>query len=76
MSVTCPDCGAVAGYGQEIGHKSDCPSLRTRALRDYSDGEIAGEFHYRASLAKGEALAAELKRAFDEYAESGKFPTE
>jgi hypothetical protein len=27
MSVRCQHCGAVAGYGQEIGHKSDCPSL-------------------------------------------------
>lgn len=25
MSVTCPDCGAVASYGQEIGHKTNCP---------------------------------------------------
>ncbi len=37
MSVTCPDCGAVAGYGQEIGHKIGCPSAgdpwrRTRDL--------------------------------------------
>lgn len=28
MSVRCPDCGEGAGYGREIGHKSDCPSLR------------------------------------------------
>lgn len=27
MSVRCKDCGAMAGYGHEIGHKSDCPSL-------------------------------------------------
>jgi hypothetical protein len=27
MSVTCPDCGAVAGYGHEIPHRSSCPSL-------------------------------------------------
>jgi hypothetical protein len=26
MSVRCEDCGAVASYGQELGHKSDCPS--------------------------------------------------
>ncbi|HEX7881675.1 MAG TPA: hypothetical protein VF499_02935 [Afipia sp.] len=31
MSVRCPDCGAIAGYGQEIGHRSDCPSLRRAA---------------------------------------------
>lgn len=28
MSITCPQCGAVASYGNELGHKSDCPSLR------------------------------------------------
>ena len=27
MSVRCPDCGAVAGYGGEIGHASDCPMV-------------------------------------------------
>src|SRR5574340_38232 len=28
MSIHCPQCGAVASYGHELGHKSDCPSLR------------------------------------------------
>lgn len=28
MSIHCPHCGAVASYGHELGHKSDCPSLR------------------------------------------------
>lgn len=28
MSVNCPDCGVVASYGHEIGHKADCPSLK------------------------------------------------
>lgn len=27
MSTSCRHCGAVAPYGQEIGHRSDCPSL-------------------------------------------------
>lgn len=27
MSVHCAQCGAIAGYGQELGHRSDCPSL-------------------------------------------------
>lgn len=27
MSITCPDCGAVAGYGRELPHKSDCPVI-------------------------------------------------
>lgn len=32
MSVRCNDCGAIASYGNEIGHKSDCPAL-VRAAR-------------------------------------------
>ena len=27
MSVSCEHCGAVAGYGRELGHRSDCPTL-------------------------------------------------
>lgn len=27
MSIQCRDCGAVAGYGNELGHKLDCPSF-------------------------------------------------
>jgi hypothetical protein len=38
MSVRCPDCGAVASYGHELGHRSDCPSLRKRAEVDIWDG--------------------------------------
>lgn len=38
MSVRCPDCGAVAGYGYEVGHKSDCPALRRRPRTTLTDG--------------------------------------
>ena len=38
MSVSCPDCGAVASYGQEIGHRSDCPSLSREPRRTLTDG--------------------------------------
>ena len=38
MSVSCPDCGAVASYGQELGHKSDCPSLNREPRRTLTDG--------------------------------------
>jgi hypothetical protein len=31
-SVTCPDCGAVAGYGRELAHLSDCPSLKLQPI--------------------------------------------
>lgn len=31
MSVHCPQCGAVAGYGHELGHRSDCPSLNPKS---------------------------------------------
>lgn len=27
MSVSCKYCGAVAGHGHELGHKSDCPVI-------------------------------------------------
>lgn len=27
MSIICPDCGAVAGRGFELGHRSGCPQL-------------------------------------------------
>ena len=38
MSVTCPDCGAVASYGREIAHKSDCPSLNREPRMTLTDG--------------------------------------
>ena len=28
MSIHCKDCGAVAGRGQELGHKTGCPAMR------------------------------------------------
>lgn len=36
MSARCLHCGAVAGYGSEVGHKSNCPALPNirRILRD------------------------------------------
>lgn len=41
MSISCPHCGAVAGYGHELGHKSDCPALsgplRIKTLRFSND---------------------------------------
>jgi hypothetical protein len=27
MSAQCHKCGAVAGYGNELGHKSNCPTV-------------------------------------------------
>jgi hypothetical protein len=33
MSVRCNDCGAVASYGHEVGHKSGCPSLKGERIR-------------------------------------------
>ena len=42
MSIQCPDCGAIAGYGHELGHRSDCPSLAPKPqLKLVSDaGEL------------------------------------
>lgn len=57
MSVSCPHCGAVASYGREIGHRSDCPGTTPRerqkvlsVVRDgvggmYPAGPV---FHWRA----------------------------
>lgn len=33
MSIRCPDCGAVAGYGSELAHKSNCASLDRGAAK-------------------------------------------
>lgn len=38
MSAHCRHCGAVAGYGHEIGHKSDCPTLTREPRRTLTDG--------------------------------------
>lgn len=32
MSVQCPDCGAIASYGYELGHRTGCPQLETAIL--------------------------------------------
>ncbi len=44
MSVHCSQCGAVAGYGQELGHRSDCPSLipKLRVVSAASDLKCPG----------------------------------
>jgi hypothetical protein len=55
MSVFCQECGAVASYGNELGHKSNCPTLkrvhpktgpeisadieRTKILRTIAEGD-------------------------------------
>lgn len=28
MSVSCSQCGAVAGYGHELGHRTGCPAIQ------------------------------------------------
>ncbi|MBX3579943.1 MAG: hypothetical protein KF723_22295 [Rhizobiaceae bacterium] len=45
MSVRCPDCHAVAGYGREISHKSDCPSLRRP-----DDDKVTLEIRHRIGM--------------------------
>lgn len=42
MSVCCPDCGAVASYGHEIGHRTWCPSLSRERQPSPSASETAG----------------------------------
>lgn len=46
MSISCPDCGAVASYGNELGHKSDCPSIKKpfdfKTLRPMTPEQLEG----------------------------------
>jgi hypothetical protein len=44
--------------------------LREKTLRNYSDGDIAGEFHYRASLAKADEDGKRLAKEIDDYVDS------
>lgn len=41
MSVHCHNCGAVASYGHELAHKSDCPALRQKPPRKRTPEEEA-----------------------------------
>lgn len=44
VSVRCEHCGAVASYGHELGHKSNCPSLRQISkLQKMTPEELAKE---------------------------------
>lgn len=43
MSIHCPDCGAVAGYGHELAHRSNCPSLTRK--RGYHLHQPSSEHH-------------------------------
>ena len=76
MSAQCPNCGAVAGYGREPPHKSDCPILwAEHAVRlserggnpivghkTFDDG--AGGFrHEPIRKNEADAIFAEIERA-------------
>jgi len=54
MSVRCPDCGAVAAYGYEIGHKSDCEHGRSllpkRATMPEWAAKAVSSFVWRGDL--------------------------
>lgn len=58
MSVHCPDCGAVAGYGQELGHKSDCASRSSKMGRG---AEFRRSAASEAEVATLRARVAELE---------------
>jgi hypothetical protein len=74
MSVRCEDCGAVASYGQELGHKSDCPR-RIVDHKTFSTGEICHETgfpvlrHEPLTAAEGDAMWAHAKQIEAERAE-------
>lgn len=69
MSVRCPDCGVVASYGHELGHKSDCPrSIVGHKTFDTGKRDAHGMpimRHEPLTRAEGDALweAAEKARA-------------
>lgn len=65
MSVHCQYCGAVASYGRELGHKSDCPSLQP-ARTTLSDGTQVYPEHRRLKpngQQEGYVVLAEEERA-------------
>lgn len=53
MSAHCPDCGAVASYGREISHKSDCGN---RHVLEQLAAECAGAGMIDAALHKAEVV--------------------
>lgn len=66
MSIQCPDCGAIASYGHEIGHKSDCLSLSREPRRTLSDGTQIYPEHRRLrpdGQQEGYVVLAEEERA-------------
>lgn len=64
MSVTCPDCGEGAGYGREIGHKSDCPSLQPSRGGRFQPGATSDSEKARAMM-QARWLVEKHMRDFD-----------
>lgn len=76
MSVSCEHCGAVAGYGREIGHRSDCPSLReepakAREIRRVpypgTEGAPTDAPHDMSHMVQIETLIADLQSIRDRF---------
>lgn len=79
MSVRCNHCGAVAGYGQEIGHKSDCPSLIV-GHKTFSTGKICRTTGFPETrhepLTKGEADALWARAEAEKRERTERMPDE
>ena len=64
MSVRCPDCGAVAGYGGEIGHASDCPMVvGVSAATQMQIARLSG------TLARRNVEITQLRKALEQFAD-------
>jgi len=79
MSVRCEHCGAVAGYGHELGHKSDCPS-RIVGHKTFATGKHCPQTgfpilrHEPLTACEGDALWARAKQ--EEAARAERMPDE
>jgi hypothetical protein len=40
VSVKCQHCGAIDGYGCEVGRKADCPLLLAGSLDDWHHEDV------------------------------------
>lgn len=66
MSIQCPHCGAVAGYGREPSHRSDCPTLTAMAGSDISLSMANARLG--AKIAARNVEISRLRQALEQFA--------